>query len=54
MAARTGKFAYGLATPLAEMVGDYSPATAEMLGEILSYVEVTRKAIHASTSEACG
>jgi 4-hydroxyphenylacetate 3-monooxygenase len=45
------EFAYGLATRLAEMVGDYSPATAEMLGEILSYVEVTRNAIHASTNE---
>jgi 4-hydroxyphenylacetate 3-monooxygenase len=45
------EFAYGLASRLAEMVGDYSPATTEMLGELLSYVEVTRNAIHASTAE---
>ncbi len=45
------EFAYGLATRMAEMVGDYSPATTEMLGELLSYVEVTRNAIIASTSE---
>jgi len=45
------EFAYGLATRMAEMVGDYSPATLEMLGELLSYVEVTRSAILASTEE---
>jgi aromatic ring hydroxylase len=45
------EFAYGLATRMAEMVGDYTPATTEMLGEILSYAEVTRNAILASTEE---
>jgi len=39
------EFAYGLATRIAEMIGDNSPATTEMLGEILSYVEVTRNAV---------
>lgn len=45
------EFAYGLASRMAEAIGDYSPSTMEMLGEILSYVEVTRNAIHASTAE---
>jgi 4-hydroxyphenylacetate 3-monooxygenase len=45
------EFAYGLATRMAEMIGDYSPATLEMLGELFSYVEVTRSAIFASTEE---
>lgn len=45
------EFAYGLATRMAETIGDYSPATTEMLGELLSYVEVTRSAIFASTEE---
>ena len=45
------EFAYGLATRMAEMLGDYTPATLEMLGELLSYVEVTRSAIFASTEE---
>jgi 4-hydroxyphenylacetate 3-monooxygenase oxygenase component len=39
------EFAYGLATRLAEAVNDQSPATLEMLGELLSYVEVTRSAV---------
>jgi 4-hydroxyphenylacetate 3-monooxygenase len=45
------EFAYGLGCRMAEVIGDYSPTTAEMLGEILSYVEVTRNAIYASTAE---
>jgi 4-hydroxyphenylacetate 3-monooxygenase len=45
------EFAYGLASRMAEAIGDYSPATMEMLGEILSFVEVTRNAIYASTCE---
>jgi 4-hydroxyphenylacetate 3-monooxygenase len=45
------EFAYGLATRMAEMIGDYSPPTLEMLGELLSYVEVTRSAIFSSTEE---
>ncbi len=39
------EFAYGLATRIAEAINDQSPATAEMLGELLSYVEVTRSAV---------
>jgi 4-hydroxyphenylacetate 3-monooxygenase len=45
------EFAYGLATRMAETLGDYSPATTEMLGELLSYVEVTRNAIFTSTEQ---
>jgi 4-hydroxyphenylacetate 3-monooxygenase len=45
------EFAYGLATRMAEAIGDYSQATIEMLGELLSYVEVTRNAIFASTEQ---
>lgn len=45
------EFAYGLTTRMAEAIGDYSPATMEMLGELLSYVEVTRNALIASTEE---
>ena len=45
------EFAYGLATRMAEMIGDYTPTTVEMLGELLSYVEVTRSAILASTEQ---
>jgi 4-hydroxyphenylacetate 3-monooxygenase oxygenase component len=39
------EFAYGLATRMAEAIGDRSPATLEMLGELLSYVNVTRSAV---------
>src|SRR5499427_9154224 len=39
------EFAYGLATRIAEAVNDDSPATLEMLGELLSYTEVTRSAV---------
>jgi 4-hydroxyphenylacetate 3-monooxygenase/anthranilate 3-monooxygenase (FAD)/4-hydroxyphenylacetate 3-monooxygenase len=39
------EFAYGLATRMAEAIGDHSPATQEMLGELLGYVEVTRSAV---------
>jgi 4-hydroxyphenylacetate 3-monooxygenase oxygenase component len=39
------EFAYGLATRMAEAINDQSPATLEMLGELLSYVEVTRSAV---------
>jgi len=45
------EFAYGLATRMAEAIGDHSPATNEMLGELLSYVEVTRSAIRCSVEE---
>src|SRR3546814_618022 len=39
------EFAYGLASLLAEAVNDTSPHTLEALGEIQSYVEVTRSAL---------
>src|SRR5262249_31186681 len=39
------EFAYGLAIRMAEAINDQSPATQEMLGEMLAYVEVTRSAV---------
>ena len=39
------EFAYGLATRMAEALNDQSPATLEMLGELLAYVDVTRSAV---------
>ena len=39
------EFSYGLAARMAEAINDRSPATLEMLGELLSYVEVTRSAV---------
>lgn len=39
------EFAYGLATRMAETINDQSPATQEMLGEMLSYLEVARSAV---------
>ena len=38
------EFAYGLALRMAEAVNDISPTTIEMLGELSTYVEVTRSA----------
>jgi len=39
------EFAYGLATRMAEAINDQSPSTQEMLGELLSYLEVARSAV---------
>jgi 4-hydroxyphenylacetate 3-monooxygenase len=39
------EFAYGLLCRMAEAVNDTSERTAEMLGEVLGYIEVTRNAI---------
>src|SRR5262245_55865775 len=39
------EFSYGLAVRMAEAINDQSPATKEMLGELLAYVEVTRSAV---------
>ena len=39
------QFAYGLATRMAAAVNDAQPGTVEMLGELASYVEVTRSAL---------
>ena len=51
------EFAYGLASRLAEAVNDMTPHTLEVLGELQSYVEVTRSAIllameHAKPNES--
>lgn len=46
------EFAYGLATRMAELIGDYSPATTEMLGELACYVRLTRNAIELSLEQA--
>jgi 4-hydroxyphenylacetate 3-monooxygenase oxygenase component len=47
------EFAYGLASRMAELIGDYSPATTEMLGEMACYVRVTRNAVELSLEQAC-
>jgi 4-hydroxyphenylacetate 3-monooxygenase oxygenase component len=47
------EFAYGLATRMAEAIGDHSAATHEMLGELLGYVEVTRSAVLLSAEHGC-
>lgn len=46
------EFAYGLATRMAELIGDHSPATAEMLGELACYVRLTANAIELSLEQA--
>ena len=46
------EFAYGLATRMAEMIGDYSPATTEMLGEMACYVRMTANALELSLEQA--
>ncbi len=46
------EFAWGLATRLTEAIGDYSPATTQMLGEIWSYAEFARAAIRAAEADA--
>jgi aromatic ring hydroxylase len=46
------EFAYGLATRMAELIGDYSPATTELLGEIACYVRMTANALELSLEQA--
>jgi len=46
------EFSYGLAARMAETLGDYSPQTQEMLGELYSYAEVARSALLCSIEEA--
>ena len=46
------EFAYGLATRMAAVVNDKSPATQEMLGEIWTYAELARAAVKAAEDEA--
>ena len=45
------EFSYGLGTLMAEAIGDKSPGTTEMLGEVQSYLEVTRNAVIAATEK---
>ncbi|TMA72630.1 MAG: 4-hydroxyphenylacetate 3-hydroxylase [Deltaproteobacteria bacterium] len=46
------EFAWGLATRMTEAIGDFSPATTQMLGELWSYVEFARAAIRAAEADA--
>jgi 4-hydroxyphenylacetate 3-monooxygenase len=46
------EFAYGLASRMAELIGDYSPATMEMLGELACYVRLTANALELSLEQA--
>ncbi|MBL6617714.1 MAG: 4-hydroxyphenylacetate 3-hydroxylase [Reyranella sp.] len=46
------EFAYGLATRMAELIGDASPATTEMLGELACYVRLTANALELSLEQA--
>ena len=45
------EFAYGLATRMAEMIGDYTPSTLEMLGELACYVRMTRNAVELAVEQ---
>ncbi len=45
------EFAYALATRMAEVVNDNSEVTLEQLGEIQSYVEMTRSALIAAVAD---
>lgn len=46
------QFAYGLATRMAEVLGDKSDGTYDLLGELLCYVELTRSALELSEEHA--
>jgi 4-hydroxyphenylacetate 3-monooxygenase oxygenase component len=46
------EFAYGLATRMAQLIGDHSPATIEMLGELACYVRLTANAVELSLEQA--
>ncbi len=46
------EFAYGLASRMAEAINDVSPATKQMLGEIWTYAEFTRAAVHSAEAGA--
>jgi 4-hydroxyphenylacetate 3-monooxygenase oxygenase component len=46
------EFAYGLACRMAELIGDKSPATMELLGELVGYAELTRAALRTAEAEA--
>ena len=46
------EFAYGLACRMAELIGDKSPTTCELLGELYGYAELTRAALRTAEAEA--
>ena len=46
------EFAYGLASRMAELIGDRPPATASMLGEMACYVRTTANALELSLEKA--
>ncbi len=46
------EFAYGMASRMAELIGDRSPATTEMLGEMACYVRLTANALELSLEKA--
>ncbi len=46
------EFAYGLAGRMAELIGDHSPATTEMLGELACYVRLSANALELSLAQA--
>jgi len=46
------EFAWGLATRVAEAIGDRSPATLQMLGELWTFAEFARAAVRTAETEA--
>ena len=46
------EFAWALATRMSEVIGDRRTSTHEMLGEIWSYAELTRAALHSAEQQA--
>jgi aromatic ring hydroxylase len=46
------EFAFGLASRMAEIINDNSPATKQMIGEIWTYSEMTRAALHSAETDA--
>lgn len=46
------EFAYGLGCAMAEIINDKAPATSQLLGEIWTYAEFARAAVHSAEAEA--
>ena len=46
------EFAYALGCKMAELIGDKTPATMELLGELVGYAELTRAALRTAEAEA--
>jgi aromatic ring hydroxylase len=46
------EFAWGLATRMVEVIGAAGPASAQLLGEIWGYAELTRAAVHSAEQGA--